>query len=764
MSTNIYRFGSFVLDEAKRELRKNGERVAVPGTVLSALCYLANHRNRAIGRDELARAVFRRANVSDAQLGQIVLQARRAVDDGGHEQKIIHTIARFGFRWVTETVIEECVAESPAAAAASVLGAERGLVRRAIRPWTIGMAGVLASLIAALMVWSHAPPAPASHVIRHAPMVLPAIIDGPKDAIWARLGLMDFVADRLHRGGVEVLPSEATLVLLGSKADPSRLRELAPAGLMIQPHVRLRGRNWQVVLSAADPDGTQRRSEAVDTDLLGAARQASDRLLGALGRMPVGDDEHDVALDERLQRAQAALLANEIETARAILRSAPDAQRNDPEVGLRLAQIDFRAGRLDDAKLALDALLTNERVRRDSAFRSRILNSRAAVWHQLGHPDDAERDLDQAIAGLDSKRDGRQLGEELMARAATRTTLGRYDDALVDFGEARAELLRAGDPLAVARLDANVGRLEYQRGRPALAVDYLAEAGRQFAALGAIGDLLQVLSLRGTANRELLRFDAAWSDSETAWRLRSRARDPALRLTIALNRADVLMDLGRFGDAKAVLDDPDIAAAGGPNEEHRRAYTAIEFAWRTGRADQAVQLADALLAQWPADHWSVRRDWVILRRQQAALLAGVAPLETGIRLGKEQSGIAPPLSAAIVERWRGDVSAADALYRSAMDMAERDGVPADIAEVAQSYAPWLIERGLLAEAARLVGHVSQWSDRDFTCAVLDLQLSRALHRDDLVDAATEKVLRLAGERAVPPAGSVATSVPLLSSR
>src|SRR5688500_4199729 len=106
MSIVRYRFGEYVLDLATRELRLRNRAVALPARVFECLCCLIEHRDRAVSRDELVQAVFGRNDVSDAQLAQIVLRARRAVGDDGHEQHSIRTVPRYGFRWLEQTQAE----------------------------------------------------------------------------------------------------------------------------------------------------------------------------------------------------------------------------------------------------------------------------------------------------------------------------------------------------------------------------------------------------------------------------------------------------------------------------------------------------------------------------------------------------------------------------------------------------------------------------------------------------------------------------------
>jgi DNA-binding winged helix-turn-helix (wHTH) protein len=102
----LYRFGHCTVDPGARELRRAGELLVLSPKVFDCLAYLIEHRDRAVGRDELIAAVWGRLDVTDALLGQAMLKARRAVADSGDEQNAIRTIPRFGYRWIAEVTAE----------------------------------------------------------------------------------------------------------------------------------------------------------------------------------------------------------------------------------------------------------------------------------------------------------------------------------------------------------------------------------------------------------------------------------------------------------------------------------------------------------------------------------------------------------------------------------------------------------------------------------------------------------------------------------
>src|SRR4051812_36114336 len=111
MSRPLYRFGDCTIDASARELCTGGKLVTLSPKVFDCLIYLLEHRDRAVGRDELISAVWGKLDVTDTLLGQTILKARRAVGDSGDGQNVIRTIPRFGYRWVAEIVAADVVVE-----------------------------------------------------------------------------------------------------------------------------------------------------------------------------------------------------------------------------------------------------------------------------------------------------------------------------------------------------------------------------------------------------------------------------------------------------------------------------------------------------------------------------------------------------------------------------------------------------------------------------------------------------------------------------
>ncbi len=94
-----YRFESYVLDAARRELRRGDEVVEVQPLVFELLLYLVCHRDRVVPKDELLDSLWADAAVTDASLARAVSLARRAIDDADHDPPFIRTHPRVGYRF-----------------------------------------------------------------------------------------------------------------------------------------------------------------------------------------------------------------------------------------------------------------------------------------------------------------------------------------------------------------------------------------------------------------------------------------------------------------------------------------------------------------------------------------------------------------------------------------------------------------------------------------------------------------------------------------
>lgn len=96
----VWHFGTFSLDPDRHELSRAGEALHVEPQVFALLAHLLRHRDRMVGKEELAAAVWPGGQVSDASIASRVRAARAALDDDGKRQEVIRTLHGVGFRFV----------------------------------------------------------------------------------------------------------------------------------------------------------------------------------------------------------------------------------------------------------------------------------------------------------------------------------------------------------------------------------------------------------------------------------------------------------------------------------------------------------------------------------------------------------------------------------------------------------------------------------------------------------------------------------------
>ena len=97
-----FRFGDYVLDLARRELRCSGEAITLEPQVFDLLVYLIRNRDHVVTKDDLLDSVWGGRIVSESTLTSRINAARKAVGDSGDAQRLIRTSPRKGFRFVGE--------------------------------------------------------------------------------------------------------------------------------------------------------------------------------------------------------------------------------------------------------------------------------------------------------------------------------------------------------------------------------------------------------------------------------------------------------------------------------------------------------------------------------------------------------------------------------------------------------------------------------------------------------------------------------------
>jgi DNA-binding winged helix-turn-helix (wHTH) protein/tetratricopeptide (TPR) repeat protein len=766
----IYVFGDCRIDPSARELRRAEDLVVLSPKVFDCLAYLAEHRDRAVGRDELVAAVWGKTEISDTLLGQTILKARRAVGDSASEQRVLRTIPRFGYAWVAE-LAEEPAARVPApatSAQAMPSGATREAARRGRRNG-LALSGALVAAaigIAALFGpgWldrrgDRGAAGVAVASLRVA--VLPVQVDAPSEWGWVRLGLMDAISARLGEGGQPVVPSD-NVIAVAKSADARdvgrRVRAATGAKFLVASRATWNASGWNLDLSL-DHAGSREEIHVHAADVLLAGREASDRLLALLGRQPPpdGDDVRQWSDTRLLQQVEAALLTDDLDGARRLLESAPARVRDSAEAGLRFAKIDFRSGEFEATERRLQAMLARTPAESAPVLRARILDGLGNVAIRLHRTDAASGFYEQAISLLENRQEPSELGQAYMGRGIAAQIRRNYDAALADFSRARVAFEMADDDLARARVDANEGMLDVERERYAPGAEALEAAARRFERFGTLNELGMTSSALVGARLALLEPTRALAASDRAWSFRDRVEDAHIRTALSINRALALAANGRTGEARELLGviaqdtGRDAALQALANGERARIEYAIGH-WQAA-ADLAFAAIPAL--DQGEGRQAVPRVWLAgIRALRRAGLMARASEETR-RLSEWTPPRATPALQARVAQAEALVAVdsfdeAGTTFEAALEAAGRLEVPADIAEVVIAYGSALIAAGRLERAGAVVGRVARWADQDFDCALLQVRLFAALGQATAWRRALATARRLAGDRPLPP--------------
>jgi DNA-binding winged helix-turn-helix (wHTH) protein len=744
MSRPIFRFADFQLDPAARELRRGGERVALPPKSLECLIYLVEQRERAVGRDELISAVWGRVDVSDALLAQTLLRARRAVGDTGNEQSSIRTVPRFGYQWVAATQVMQPA--DPAIATETPPAAPRPGRPRWLLPALLLAAAVLI-LLSLYLVRRQVITADAALLV-----VAPVVVDGDGgDSAWIRLGVMDYIAARLRRGGMTVLPSERVAALVAEHSGESqaqlqqRLRQASGAGLLLQPQASRQGDgSWQLRLQLLDGRSAQEFS-ARGASPLAAADQALAALLSrsaqpaAAPPLPPAD-----AAAERVQRVDAAMLEGDLATARALIATAGEAVRSDPALRVREGQLAFRAGNLDAAQAVFAALQANLN-QLPTDVQAQALMGLGAVAVRRADYAQGERRYAEALAVLGPDGSQELTGYGFTGRGVARAAQAQYGLAAGDLARARVALERAGDAVGVARVDTNLGLMELNSGKPALALHSFERAISVFQRFDVRDSLASGLLGKSRTQQQLADNAAALATARQAGALARELENPVLVRGVTQQLAEALLANGLLREAGAVLAGIVPAASGTPDA---LATTQARLALETGQPARALQvLAGAQLVEPDG------RAEALLLRVRATLAADDAArqrsaVDAALAAAPADGPAALTLARALWRDAAGDHAAAQAGFAAALAQTGTRGNVDQSIEVLTHWIDSALRHDELERATELAGQIAPHAGHDFRAASAAARYYHAVGDAHLEAGVRSQQRALAGERSV----------------
>ena len=108
----VYYFGSFCLDQAERQLSRNGKTVRLAPKTFDVLLVLIQNKGSLVTRERLLEEVWADVFVEEANLSVNIASLRKALDEDDSEEEWIETVPKQGYRFVgpvSELACEEAI-------------------------------------------------------------------------------------------------------------------------------------------------------------------------------------------------------------------------------------------------------------------------------------------------------------------------------------------------------------------------------------------------------------------------------------------------------------------------------------------------------------------------------------------------------------------------------------------------------------------------------------------------------------------------------
>ena len=111
-SNELYEFGDFRLDAARRLISRGGEPLRLNSKALETLLVLVRNRARILTKDELMKSLWPDTFVEEVNLAQNISALRRVLGEAPGENRFIATIPGKGYQFVCE--VREAQGSTPA--------------------------------------------------------------------------------------------------------------------------------------------------------------------------------------------------------------------------------------------------------------------------------------------------------------------------------------------------------------------------------------------------------------------------------------------------------------------------------------------------------------------------------------------------------------------------------------------------------------------------------------------------------------------------
>ena len=106
------KFGDRIFDSSTREVLRAGQSVPVSPKAFELLDLLIEVRPRAVSKAEIHARLWPGIHVSEANLGNLVVELRSVLGDDARRPRVIRTVARFGYAFIAPASPERGLGET----------------------------------------------------------------------------------------------------------------------------------------------------------------------------------------------------------------------------------------------------------------------------------------------------------------------------------------------------------------------------------------------------------------------------------------------------------------------------------------------------------------------------------------------------------------------------------------------------------------------------------------------------------------------------
>jgi DNA-binding winged helix-turn-helix (wHTH) protein len=99
-------FGDCIFDSDTREVVRGGQLLAISPKAFALLELLMESRPKAVSKADIHARLWPGTFVSEANLGNLIVELRSALGDSARKPRLIRTVARFGYAFIAKTSID----------------------------------------------------------------------------------------------------------------------------------------------------------------------------------------------------------------------------------------------------------------------------------------------------------------------------------------------------------------------------------------------------------------------------------------------------------------------------------------------------------------------------------------------------------------------------------------------------------------------------------------------------------------------------------